>query len=84
MYGAASIIEGNIYVAGGSFDRTVLMTAEFYNVETDMWHRMASMTQPRARCGCATVDGNMYTVGGHDGVRDLDSISRYGETTHVL
>eukprot|EP00116_Pleurobrachia_bachei_P002270 sb/3462532/ len=59
VYGAATIIEGNIYVAGGCFDRTILMSAEFYNVENDIWNRMSSMTQPRARCGCATVDGNI-------------------------
>ena len=47
VYGAATIIEGNIYVAGGCFDRTTLMSAEFYNVENDIWNRMNSMTQPR-------------------------------------
>ncbi|KAL5262132.1 hypothetical protein ACHWQZ_G007733 [Mnemiopsis leidyi] len=81
VYGAATIIEGNIYVAGGSFDRTVLMSAEFYNIENDIWNRMSAMTQPRARCGSATVDGHMYVVGGHDGIRDLDSISRYSPET---
>ena len=40
MYGAAVIIEGNIYVAGGSLDRAVLMSAEFYNVENDIWNRL--------------------------------------------
>ncbi|XP_063680523.1 kelch-like protein 20 isoform X3 [Bolinopsis microptera] len=81
VYGAATIIEGNIYVAGGAFDRTVLMSAEFYNIENDIWNRMAALTQPRSRCGCATVDGHMYVVGGHDGIRDLDSISRYSPET---
>lgn len=63
-------------MAGGSFDRTVLMSAEFYNIENDIWNRMSAMSQPRARCGSATVDGSMYVVGGHDGIRDLDTISR--------
>ena len=52
------------------------MSSELYNIESDIWNRMAPMSQPRARCGSATVNGCMYVVGGHDGIRDLDSLAK--------
>lgn len=81
VYGAATVIEGNIYVAGGSFDRTVLMSAELYNIEADIWNKSAAMTQPRSKCGSAAVNGCMYVVGGWDGIRDLDSLAKYSPET---
>jgi hypothetical protein len=65
---ASCVIDGRIYVAGGSsrddFSREAIMGAEEYIPELDVWRSLPNM--PRKRYGClgAAVNGIFYVIGG--------------------
>jgi N-acetylneuraminic acid mutarotase len=65
VYGAASAVNGKIYVIGGSPRAyTDTPTVEEYDPATDTWTKKADM--PTSRCFLSTcvVDGKIYAIGG--------------------
>ena len=68
----ASVIDGKIYVIGGSGNRALLSAVEVYDPATNTWARKADM--PTARWGFSTsvVDGKIYAISGSIGhYRDI-------------
>ncbi len=61
---SASVINGSIYVLGGTASRSAFATVEQYDPATNTWQARASM--PVASTGLATsvVDGILYAIGG--------------------
>ena len=70
-----------IYAIGGYSGKTILGTAEKYDMMTDAWTEIAPMKTPRRNVGVAVIDNLLYAVGGSnrdDGTRsNLNTMERY-------
>uniref|UniRef100_A0A0A9VQJ5 Kelch-like protein diablo n=1 Tax=Lygus hesperus TaxID=30085 RepID=A0A0A9VQJ5_LYGHE len=69
-----------IYVAGG-YLRSSLDTLEAFNLDTQKWTKLASLTIPRSGLGAAFVKGIFYAIGGRNNSPgcsyDSDWVDRY-------
>lgn len=52
---------------GGFTGTSRLCTAEAYNPDTDTWHAMPSMLNPRSNFGIAVIDDRLFAAGGFNG-----------------
>ena len=59
---AASVVNGKIYVIGGSPDAS---RVEEYDPKTDTWTRKANLPTPRGTLSCSVVNGYIYAIGGN-------------------
>jgi N-acetylneuraminic acid mutarotase len=70
-----------IYAIGGYSGKSILGSAEKYDMETDTWTEIAPMKTPRRNVGVAVINNLLYAVGGSnrdDGTRsNLNSMERY-------
>ena len=75
-----------MYAVGGWCSGDAVNTVEKYNPVTDVWTVVAPMTKQRCGVGVAVLSpsedldgsgGDLYAVGGHDGVSYLSSVERY-------
>lgn len=65
---AAAVVNGRIYVIGGSNDEDgLLATVEEYDPATGIWRTRADMLTPRNRLAVAVVNEKIYAIGGWDG-----------------
>nr|XP_033774401.1 kelch-like protein 12 [Geotrypetes seraphini]XP_033774402.1 kelch-like protein 12 [Geotrypetes seraphini] len=72
-----SLLNDHIYVVGG-FDGTAhLSSVEAYNIRTDSWTTVTSMTTPRCYVGATVLRGRLYAIAGYDGNSLLSSIECY-------
>ncbi|CAB1329921.1 unnamed protein product [Coregonus sp. 'balchen'] len=72
-----ALLNDHIYVVGG-FDGTAhLDSVEVYNIRTDYWTTVASMTTPRCYVGATVLRGRLYAIAGYDGNSLLSSIECY-------
>ncbi|KAG8544922.1 hypothetical protein GDO81_021625 [Engystomops pustulosus] len=76
---AACTLKNNIYVSGGDRSRDVWML----NVQINNWVKMASMYTKRWWHGMVTSKGQIYAVGGFDGVKRLSTAERYNSFTNT-
>ena len=61
---SVALLNDHIYVVGG-FDGTAhLDSVEFYNIRTDYWTTVASMTTPRCYVGATVLRGRLYAIAG--------------------
>mmetsp|Transcript_156108 Transcript_156108/g.479096 ORF Transcript_156108/g.479096 Transcript_156108/m.479096 type:complete len:124 (+) Transcript_156108:3-374(+) len=69
MHHAAAVLEGMIYVTGGRRPGadTVYATVESYDPGCRTWTVCRAMQMPRPRAGhaVATMDGQLFVLGGH-------------------
>lgn len=61
---SVALLNDHIYVVGG-FDGTAhLDSVEVYNIRTDYWTTVASMTTPRCYVGATVLRGRLYAIAG--------------------
>ncbi|MDP1846112.1 MAG: kelch repeat-containing protein [Candidatus Moranbacteria bacterium] len=70
---SSGVIDGKIYVAGGTKDWDDQATMEMYDPENDTWTDKASLSEPRVTPASAVIDGKLYVVGGRD--KDWNSMA---------
>ena len=73
----ASVVDGRIYVIGGSDastpdDRSHVRTVEVYDPATDTWTQEGEMQGSRAAGFSNVVDGKIYVIGGYGGAQKVD------------
>ena len=80
-YGAAvALMNNKIFVTGGSSDGgTTLATAECYNIDTDAWTAMPSMTTARYGHCAVAYNNTIVVIGG----RDTNSIESFNMETQT-
>ena len=66
---ASSVVNGKIYIIGGTVAdtanrTTTLQTVEVYDPETDLWIREVDMPTARGWVSSVVVDGKLYAIGG--------------------
>ncbi|CAJ1388774.1 unnamed protein product, partial [Effrenium voratum] len=68
----------DIYVLGGKNDSSpALATVECFSPLHGEWRAVPPMTVKRYGCAAATVNGQLYVVGGHDGQKTVASAERF-------
>jgi N-acetylneuraminic acid mutarotase len=81
----ASVVDGRIYVIGGSDastpdDRSHVRTVEVYDPATDTWTREGEMQASRAAGFSSVVDGKIYVIGGYGGPQRSDEYDASTDT----
>src|SRR5688572_18028025 len=61
---ASSVVQGTIYLIGGSDGRQQLATVEAYDPLTNTWAEKAPMLSARRSFAVAELDGKIYAFGG--------------------
>lgn len=72
-----ALLNDHIYVVGGFDGVSHLDSVEVYNIRTDYWTTVASMTTPRCYVGATVLRGRLYAIAGYDGNSLLSSIECY-------
>ena len=82
LYDGVDVIDGKIYVAGGS-DGGYSDQFSRYDPVTDQWETLPSMSMPRRFMSSAVVDGKFYAMGGKsDASTDLNSTEIFDPVTN--
>ena len=73
----ASVVDGKIYVIGGSDastpdDRSHVRTVEVYDPATDTWIQQGVMPASRASGFSSVVNGKIYLIGGYGGPQRVE------------
>lgn len=72
------LLNGSIYVVGGSDSRDALKLVESYDPKTGVWTKLADLNQERSSVSAAIVNGDLYAIGGYDGFSScLKSVEKY-------
>jgi kelch-like protein 17 (actinfilin)/kelch-like protein 20 len=83
----AAVLNGRLYVAGGSSGNTVtsnhLRSVERYDPSTNSWETVAPMSTTRRGFVVAELDGKLYAVGGIVEGGSTDSVERYDPATNA-
>ena len=75
-----SLLNGMLYVCGGSSGLEALRSVECYNPRSDTWSSVADMNMERSSVGAAAINNYLYAVGGYDGISTcLNSVERYSQ-----
>jgi N-acetylneuraminic acid mutarotase len=81
---SANVVDGNIYVIGGSHastpDRNHVRTVEVYDPATDTWTQKGEMPRPIGAGFSSVVDGKIYVIGGYGGSRRVDEYDPVTDT----
>jgi len=79
---SASVLDGRIYVIGGSSAApsggTAILTVEVYDPATDSWIQKGNIPERMGACFTSAVDGKIYAFGGYWG---LDKVREYDPVT---
>ena len=82
-YLAAGVVDGYIYVVGGSpQQRVATATVERYDPTANAWEYVASMREPRKNHGVGVFNGKLYAVGGSTS-RRTETVEVYDPTANV-
>lgn len=60
-----ALLNDHIYVVGGFDGVSHLDSVEVYNIRTDYWTTVASMTTPRCYVGATVLRGRLYAIAGY-------------------
>ena len=60
------LLNGKIYVIGGSDENGITDSVDYYDPKTDEWGVTMPLPEPRDHIGVATFNGKLYAVGGFD------------------
>lgn len=75
-----SLLNGMLYVCGGSSGLEALRSVECYNPRSDTWSSVADMNMERSSVGAVAINNYLYAVGGYDGISTcLNSVERYSQ-----
>ncbi len=81
---ASGVIDGKIYVAGGTKNWTDKATMEMYDPISNTWTYKASLSEPRVTPGSVVIDDKLYVIGGRDENWDpMDSLEVYDPDTNT-
>jgi N-acetylneuraminic acid mutarotase len=73
---SANVVDGKIYIIGGSHDsgpdRNHVRTVEEYDPATDTWTQMGDMPRGMGAGFSSVFDGKIYAFGGYGGARRVD------------
>ena len=64
MGAAAGVIDGKLYVVGGTGTFHTLNVLEVYNPASDTWTTKSPIPTPRANAMAGVINGKLYVVGG--------------------
>ncbi|XP_053561061.1 kelch-like protein 35 [Bombina bombina] len=77
---AVCISKNNMYVSGGHMTSS---DAWVFNTKLNVWAKIAPLNKGRWRHKMATLKGEVYAVGGFDGLQRLSSMERYSSFTNT-
>ncbi len=81
---SASVLDGKIYIFGGSQDTGPggghVLTVEVYDPVTDTWSQKSDMPEARAAGSGSVVDGKIYLFGGYGGKQRVDEYDPLTDT----
>jgi N-acetylneuraminic acid mutarotase len=70
-YGAvAELINGRIYVAGGTVQEGDIDILEIYDPALDVWYNGTPMPTPRGQAAAGVVNGKLYVIGGYTPIEE--------------
>lgn len=80
-----AVLSGCIYAVGGFDGSTGLSSAEVFDIRTQDWRMIATMSTRRSSVGVGVVGGLLYAVGGYDGAsrQCLSTVERYNSVTNT-
>ena len=77
-----AILNGLLYVVGGSDGVQALRSAECYDPRTNTWSSISDLNEERSSVAVAVVGDFLYAVGGYDGIMScLRSVECYNPGT---
>ncbi|XP_071588804.1 kelch-like protein 20 [Heliangelus exortis] len=71
-----------LFAVGGWCSGDATSSVERYDLQTNEWRMVASMSKRRCGVGVSVLDDLLYAVGGHDGSSYLNSVERYDPKTN--
>ncbi|XP_042233010.1 kelch-like protein 5 isoform X2 [Homarus americanus] len=74
---------GDLYVVGGMDSNKGSTGIEKYNLRTNSWTTVGTMTGRRLQFGVAVLDGKLHVVGGRDGLKTLNTVESYEPSTRT-
>ncbi|XP_063857551.1 kelch-like protein 5 isoform X3 [Scylla paramamosain] len=78
---------GDMYVVGGMDSNKGIAAGstgiERYNLRTNSWTSVGTMTGRRLQFGVAVLDGKLHVVGGRDGLKTLNTVEAYDPATNT-
>lgn len=81
---SANVVDGKIYILGGSQDATPVgghvLTVEVYDPVTDIWSQKSDMPEARAAGSGSVVDGKIYLFGGYGGKQRVNEYDPLTDT----
>ncbi|MEK9630101.1 MAG: kelch repeat-containing protein, partial [Nitrospinota bacterium] len=75
--GAAGVINGKLYIAGGFNGSAASQQVDIYDPVANTWSTGPSMGTPRNAPGGAVLNNKFYVLGGHDGTSVLNTVEVY-------
>jgi len=72
----------SIYAIGGKNNQNQrLNSVEMYSISRNQWYMVRPMNKIRSDAGAATLKGNIYAVGGFDGVAPTNTVEMFSPNT---
>lgn len=73
-----AMLDGFLYVCGGSDGLEALRSVECYDPRSDRWSSVVDMNMERSSVAAAVINNYLYAVGGYNGYSTcLNSVERY-------
>lgn len=73
-YHGMEVIDGIIYLVGGTNGSEILNTVHCYNPVTERWFQRANMYEQRCYVSTAVLNGLLYAMGGHNGTQRIRTV----------
>ncbi|XP_040282394.1 kelch-like protein 35 [Bufo bufo] len=77
---AATTLKNNVYISGGHINSSDVW---MLSTQLNSWIKVAPLRKGRWRHKMAVLHGEIYAVGGFDGVKRLSSVERYNSFTNA-
>lgn len=74
---AVAVLDGWLYVAGGSHNGTALKSVERYDSQENKWIAVPNMNLPRSHFGLQQLGGKIYAIGGYCGTCAIPHVEYY-------
>ncbi|XP_050701182.1 kelch-like protein 5 isoform X2 [Eriocheir sinensis] len=74
---------GDLYVVGGMDSNKGSTGIEKYDLRTNSWTSIGTMTGRRLQFGVAVLDRKLHVVGGRDGLKTLNTVEAYDPATNT-
>ncbi|CAG2104237.1 unnamed protein product [Medioppia subpectinata] len=76
-YHGMQIIDGMVYVIGGTNGTEILNTVQCFNPITRKWFERSPMGDQRCYVSTVSIDGIIYAMGGHNGRQRIKTCEKY-------